>query len=138
MAEESFITRMVGHEPEAIGLRIRLRREMLGWDEEEAARRYGVSEITWKRMEAGQRQYNSDLLFELSALLDCSLHYLLDFPDEFGATAVDYYLHMLWTSLPPTDENPWMRTSLLETLRKTVMGYVVESRRSAPREELGG
>ena len=134
---ELFLGRMQGHDPKAIGFRVELRREMLGLEKEEVADALGMGIQTYQRLERGVRAFDSETLYRLCQVLDCSLHYIMDFPDEVGNGAVEFLVLMYWRALPRAQEVPWIREGLLETLRKTVFGYVLEKKTESrrPRSE---
>jgi transcriptional regulator with XRE-family HTH domain len=120
------LTQLAGQSNEAIGLRAQLRREMLGLSQTDLAERRGVSLDTVKRWEEGKRNFDADLLLWLCDVLQCSIHYLLDTPDETGNGAVEHLLIMYWRALPEPQAPgiDWTREGLLATIRNTVMGKV--------------
>jgi transcriptional regulator with XRE-family HTH domain len=125
---ELLLDQMQGQDPKAIGLRVELRREMLGLEKEEVAEALGMGIQTFQRLTRGARTFDSETLSRLCQVLDCSIHYIMDIPDGLGNGAIEYLVLMYWRTLPQAQEVPWIREGLLETLRKTVLGNVLEKK----------
>ena len=128
---EMVLDRVAGQDMQSIAFRVGLRQEMLGLQNIDMANLLGMTEQTYGRLVKGSRPFDSDTLYRLSQVLRCNMHYLMDIPDEFGNGAAEHLLILYWQSLPAPKDIPWVREGLLETLRKTVVGYVLENKEEA-------
>lgn len=117
----TLLAQLAGQSNEAIGLRVRIRREMLHLEPEAVYTALGMGPQTYGRLERGARNVTAQEASRLCDVLACSIHYLLDTPDAQGNGAAEYLLLMYWRALPETPGVDWTREGLLDTLRKTVL-----------------